>query len=116
MSLPQPVGRQKEVLCLPAQGHVVVLGTAGSGKTTMAVHRALYLANPRTDHHGRTLLLTFNRCLVAYLQSLAELIHREVTVENYHRFARGYLSSRGRMRDNSICDPRLQKNLCERAV
>ena len=72
--LPQPVGRQKEVLCLRAQGHHIVLGTAGSGKTTMAVHRTLYLANPKTDHHGRTLLLTFNRCLVAYLLGLPDLV------------------------------------------
>jgi ABC-type taurine transport system ATPase subunit len=35
MPLPQPVGRQKEVLYLPANGHVVVLGTAGSGKTML---------------------------------------------------------------------------------
>ena len=82
----------------------------------MAVHRALYLANPRTDHHGRTLLLSFNRCLVAYLRSLAETIPREVTVENYHKFARGYLSRRDRMRADSICEPRLQRSLCERAV
>lgn len=116
MSLPQPVGRQKEVLYLPAHGHVVVLGTAGSGKTTMAVHRALYLANPKTDHHGRTLLLTFNRCLVAYLRSLAETIPSEVMVENYHKFARGYLSRRGRMRNKSICEPGLQRGLCESAV
>jgi superfamily I DNA/RNA helicase len=116
MSLPQPIGRQKEVLYLPAHGHTVVLGTAGSGKTTMAVHRALYLANPRTDHHGRTLLLTFNRCLVAYLRSLAEVIPREVTVENYHKFARGYLKAQGRMRYNSICKPELQRRLCELVV
>jgi DNA helicase IV len=68
--LPRPVGRQKEVLALPAAGHTVVLGTAGSGKTTLALHRAAYLANPATDHAGRTLLVTFNKCLVAYLQAL----------------------------------------------
>ena len=34
-SLPRPIGRQREVLYLPAQDHVVVLGTAGSGKTTL---------------------------------------------------------------------------------
>ena len=36
MALPAPVERQREVVCLPAVGHQVVLGTAGSGKTTMA--------------------------------------------------------------------------------
>jgi ABC-type taurine transport system ATPase subunit len=40
MSLPTPIGRQKDVLYLPTQGHFVVLGTAGSGKTTLAVLRA----------------------------------------------------------------------------
>lgn len=44
--LPRPVGRQKEVLALPTAGHTVVLGTAGSGKTTLAIHRAAYLGNP----------------------------------------------------------------------
>ena len=34
-SLPRPVGRQREVLYLPANGHTVVLGTAGSGKTAL---------------------------------------------------------------------------------
>ncbi|MEA2602287.1 MAG: hypothetical protein QOF89_3279 [Acidobacteriota bacterium] len=70
LQLPRPVGRQKEVLCLPPSGHIVVLGTAGSGKTTLAIHRAIYLANPATDHGGRTLLVTFNRCLVAYLEAI----------------------------------------------
>ena len=31
-----PDGKQKEVLALPATGHTVVLGTAGSGKTSTA--------------------------------------------------------------------------------
>ncbi|MCP3997596.1 MAG: UvrD-helicase domain-containing protein [bacterium] len=114
--LPKPVGRQKEVLCLPPVGHAVILGTAGSGKTTLAIHRALYLAHPDTDHQGRTLLVTFNRCLVSYLRSLAGAVPRGVVVENYHRFARGYLNHRGKMGWNSICKPDLQKKLCEQAV
>lgn len=114
--LPQPVGRQKEVLVLPALGHVVVLGTAGSGKTTLAVHRSLYLAHPGTDHQGRTLLVTFNRCLVAYLRSLAGSIPRDVDVRNYHKFARGYLDHRGRMRWNCISKPEEQKAFCLQAV
>ena len=70
--LPQPVGRQKEVLALPPQAHAVVLGTAGSGKTTLAIHRALFLAHPNTDHCGRTLLVTFNQTLVKYLYNLLQ--------------------------------------------
>ena len=103
--LPRPIGRQREVLYLPADGHTVVLGTAGSGKTTLAILRSLYLADPSTDHGGRTLLVTFNRCLVTYMRHLAGAIHQQVVVENYHRFARGYLSSRGKMPDGSICTP-----------
>ena len=103
--LPQPVGRQREVLYLPAHGHTVVLGTAGSGKTTLAILRSLYLADPNTEHGGRTLLVTFNRCLVTYMRHLAGAIGGSVAVENYHRFARGYLSARGRLANRSISSP-----------
>ena len=72
--MPRPVGRQREVLYLPGQGHTVVLGTAGSGKTTLAILRSLYLADPSTPHSGRTLLVTFNRCLVTYMEHLAGMI------------------------------------------
>ena len=106
ISLPRPVvGRQREVLYLPADGHTVVLGTAGSGKTTLAILRSLYLADPSTDHGGRTLLVTFNRCLVTYMKCLAGKIERPVIVENYHLFARGYLSSRNKLPSGSICNP-----------
>ena len=104
-SLPQPVGRQREVLYLPAEGHTVVLGTAGSGKTTLATLRLVHLSNPSTDHSGRTLLVTFNRCLVAYMKHLAGVIPGPVFVENYHLFARGYLSSRDKLPPHSICTP-----------
>lgn len=97
MPLPTPIGRQKEVLYLPANGHVVVLGSAGSGKTTLAILRSAYLADPGTDHSGRTLLVTFNRALVTYLSHLASSALSNVTFENYHKFARGYLNSRGKM-------------------
>ena len=102
-SLPTPVGRQREVLYLPAKGHTVVLGTAGSGKTTLAILRSIYLADPSTDHSGRTLLVTFNRCLVTYMTHLAGKIKGPVVVENYHQFARGYLNFRSKLPDHSIC-------------
>jgi len=95
LALPKPIGRQREVLALPATGHHVVLGTAGSGKTTIAILRAAFLSNPKAHHAGNTLLLTFNRTLVTYLRHLSDVTLDNVVVENYHRFARGYLRSRG---------------------
>ena len=92
MTLPTPEGLQYEVLALPEQGHFVVLGTAGSGKTTMAILRAAYLAKL---HEEKVLLVTFNKALVTYLRSISEGELGDVDVRNYHRFARGYLSSRG---------------------
>jgi superfamily I DNA/RNA helicase len=115
-TLPLPIGRQKDVLYLPSRGHFVVLGTAGSGKTTLAILRAAYLGNPNTDNNGQTLLVTFNRALVSYLRQFQGSHFRNVVVENYHLFARGYLNSRGRMRNNSICDGNLRELLVLRAI
>ncbi len=115
-SLPRPVGRQREVLYLPADGHTVVLGTAGSGKTTLAILRSLFLSDPSTCHGGRTLLVTFNRCLVTYVKHLAGAIQQPVVVENYHRFARGYLSFRNKLPRHSICNPTERQSFIRRAV
>lgn len=101
MPLPTPEGRQKEVLCLPEQGHYVVLGTAGSGKTTLAIHRAVYLAK-RTKKSQKVLLVTFNKSLVTYLNSLADGNLYKVDVRNYHWFARGYLGYKGMLGWNDI--------------
>jgi superfamily I DNA/RNA helicase len=116
MALPLPVGRQKEVLRLPAQGHFAVLGTAGSGKTTLAILRSAHLADPQTNHGGRTLLVTFNRALVAYLKHLRDRDLGQVVVENYHTFARGYLASRQKMTHDGICSPDQRKRLIRQAI
>jgi superfamily I DNA/RNA helicase len=117
MSLPKPIGRQKEVLYLPAQGHLAILGTAGSGKTTLAILRAAYLANPMTEHYGNTLLVTFNNTLVSYLKRLKDPRLDKVVIENYHKFARGYLASRGKLSGNSILsDPDRREKLINQAV
>jgi superfamily I DNA/RNA helicase len=92
-----------------------VLGTAGSGKTTLAIHRAAFLADPDTDHGGRTLLVTFNKCLVAYLQSLGAG-PVQIDVRNYHHFARGYLNRRGKMSWNAIADSDTAEAYAQAAV
>jgi superfamily I DNA/RNA helicase len=115
-NLPTPVGRQRDVLYLPARGHIVVLGTAGSGKTTLAILRAAYLGDPNTENNGRTLLLTFNRALVSYLRYFQAPQFKNVTVEHYHLFARGYLSRRGRMGYNTVCQGKLRDQLISNGI
>ncbi|NMF64540.1 hypothetical protein DP113_08320 [Brasilonema octagenarum UFV-E1] len=116
MSLPQPIGRQKEVLYLPARGHFAVLGTAGSGKTTLAILRSAFLGNPRTEHCGKTLLVTFNKALVTYLKHLQDIKLVNVKIENYHLFARGYLAFRNKMSRYAILTPDDREALVKQAV
>jgi superfamily I DNA/RNA helicase len=97
MALPKPVGRQSDVVYYPSKGHQVVLGTAGTGKTVMAMLRALHLASPNTPGNGRVLLVTYNNALVTYLRHLGGAVASAVTVETYGKFARGYLHSLGLM-------------------
>lgn len=78
------------------QGHCVALGTAGSGKTVMAVHRARYLSRAPA-FGGPTLLITFNGTLVTYLRSLVGA-EPDITVEQYYLFAKRYLDERGQVR------------------
>jgi superfamily I DNA/RNA helicase len=104
--LPPARGNQCDVLSLPPEGQRVVLGTAGSGKTTLAILRAAYLADKSTEHFGKTLLVTFNKTLVKYLQSYGARELRHVTVENFHKFANGYLADRGSNRPICSSDDR----------
>lgn len=117
MYLPEPKGQQAEVVAYPHRGHVVVLGTAGAGKTTMAIHRAALLAHETAENPGRVLLVTFNKALVAYLRQWKPSKLNRVQVEHYHQFARGYLNSRGLMRSyGDIADERERRALIDLAV
>lgn len=89
------MGKQNEVMALPAKGHTVVLGTAGSGKTTIALLRAYHLAN--LPGNNKVLLVTFNGALVKYMRGISDSIPQNLVVENYHKFARGYLAYREKM-------------------
>ena len=91
-----PKGAQAEVLALEPKGHTVVLGTAGSGKTTMALLRAEHLSN--FADRPNVLVVTFNRALVAYMRNI-HASQRSVKVEHFHRWALGYLKSAGKETD-----------------
>lgn len=109
-----PKGKQIEVMALPARGHLIVLGTAGSGKTTIALLRATHLANlPGSD---RVLLVTFNGALVKYMKGISNSQTSKLQVESYHKFATGYLGSREKMQWNVILGPDKKKHYIGQAV
>jgi DNA helicase-2/ATP-dependent DNA helicase PcrA len=59
---------QFDLITRPANGFLVIRGSAGSGKTTVALHRIAYLAfdNPRIDGPD-TLVVVFSRALARYV-------------------------------------------------
>lgn len=92
-----PKGRQSDAIYYDAHRDLVVLGTAGTGKTTMAVLRSRFLADPVGTNGGPVLLVTFNNALVRYLRHLVPEALGNVTVVTYGKFARGYLAGVGKM-------------------
>ncbi|WP_202869024.1 3'-5' exonuclease [Kribbella antibiotica] len=104
------------MIYLPARGHQVVLGTAGTGKTVMAIFRAAHLSNPATPGFGRTLLATYNRTLVTYLNYLSPAQQANLTIETFGRFGRGYLHSRSKMRQRGIADAFQRRALIQQAL
>ncbi len=59
---------QFNLITRPASGYLVIRGSAGSGKTTVALHRIAYLAfdDPRIDG-PETLVVVFSRALSRYV-------------------------------------------------
>ena len=108
-------GKQKEVMAYPATGHIIVLGTAGSGKTTMALLRAKTLVSMPANN--KVLLITFNRALVKYMKKISSYTEPGLVIEHYHKFARGYLNSLGKMpAQNGILGDELKIKFVETAV
>ena len=102
MGLPKPEGKQVDVLYLSDEDNIVVLGTAGSGKTTIALLRAVNMVKNHPD--DKVLLLTYNRTLIKYMEFILEDCPKNLLIQNYHKLARGYLNSRGKMERDAILE------------
>lgn len=81
---------QFELITRPSSGLVVVRGTAGSGKTTVALHRIAYLAYADAAVDGdRSLVVVFSRALRDYVSHvLPALGVRHVRVCTFQEWAR----------------------------
>jgi ATP-dependent DNA helicase UvrD/PcrA len=80
---------QFALITRPSSGFVVIRGTAGSGKTTVALHRIAYLAydDPGIDSPN-TLVVVFSAALRDYVSHvLPALGVRRVQVRTFHEWA-----------------------------
>ncbi len=61
--------RQFELITQPSSGLIAVQGSAGSGKTTIGLHRIAYLAfaEPRRFRADRMLVVVYQRALASYV-------------------------------------------------
>lgn len=82
---------QKEVL--EAQGHVLVQGGPGSGKTTVSILKAGQIVKEEFDPVRRVLFLSFARATVSRVleaideeEGLTREIKRQIEVDTYHAF------------------------------
>ncbi|RLB44564.1 MAG: hypothetical protein DRH23_15660, partial [Deltaproteobacteria bacterium] len=82
--------RQFELISQPTSGLVVIQGGAGSGKTTIGLHRLAYLAfqDPLRFRSDQMLVIVFNDALVRYISRvLPALGVSDMRVQTFQRWA-----------------------------
>jgi DNA helicase-2/ATP-dependent DNA helicase PcrA len=82
--------RQFDLITKPTSGLVVIQGGAGSGKTTIGLHRLAYLAfqDPKRFRADKMLVVVFNDALVRYIGRVLPALGVEgVPVMTYEKWA-----------------------------
>lgn len=76
--------KQKEIVEKNYNGPVVIQGGPGTGKTVVALHRAVYLSKNiyRADEGRKILMCTFSKKLAGYIESKLNMLLKQESVEN----------------------------------
>ncbi|MBF0276176.1 MAG: AAA family ATPase [SAR324 cluster bacterium] len=72
---------QFEIITRPEAGIVVIQGGAGSGKTTVALHRLAYLTALKPEYYvpSRVMSVVFNKALAKYISKVLPALGAEAT-------------------------------------
>ena len=89
--------QQEQLARSLGDGHRVIHGVAGSGKTMILGYRAEYLAKASTDHSKPILVLCYNEPLAVKLAAImdAKGLGDRVHVRNFHKWCRQQLVAYG---------------------
>lgn len=81
------IGEQRNVLTIPFENPVLIKGSAGSGKTTVAIFRAIHLRNAHPDlfFNQRIMIFSYTNHLVNYIRTILPDVSPEVMT--LHRWA-----------------------------
>lgn len=110
---------QRTVVERKLKGPARVTGSAGTGKSVVAIHRAAHLL--RADPEARVLLTTYSRTLAARLGQSADLLiepgsqeRKRLTIDHLHKVARDQWTQRTGKAFN-VVDPKKLNGLLEAA-
>ncbi|ACB84395.1 transcriptional repressor LexA [Natranaerobius thermophilus] len=71
---------QKRIIETKPGGHMLIRGVAGSGKTTVAVHKIPHLLNHYCSQDDKVLVITFTKTLINYINYIYNNIEHETTL------------------------------------
>src|SRR5574343_143875 len=124
--------KQKDVIFLPAIGHLQIKGVAGSGKTSIAIYRAKHLLDTQSNlfKEASVAIFTYNKSLVTYIKNLLPFVSGgyqkdsneirplttlglNINVTHFHKWAFDFIESNGTRIRGKIIEEKGQINLID---